>query len=74
MGNSYPFKIGTKLGDAAGPDYRPDGRARPGHLTGLQNRASIRMPLTSPADAKAAVYPDAKVEVTHRTRVTDDEL
>ena len=23
-----------KLGDAVGPDYRPDGRVRPGHLTG----------------------------------------
>jgi hypothetical protein len=36
MGNSYPLKIGTKLGDAGGPDYRPDGRVCPGHLTGRQ--------------------------------------
>jgi hypothetical protein len=36
MGNSYPFKIGTKLGGAGGPDYRPDGRVCPGHLTGRQ--------------------------------------
>jgi hypothetical protein len=36
MGNSYPAKIGTKLGDCAGPNYRPDGRVHPGHLTGLQ--------------------------------------
>jgi hypothetical protein len=37
MANSYPAKIGTKLGDCAGPNYRPDGRVHPGHLTGLQN-------------------------------------
>jgi hypothetical protein len=37
MGNSYPFKIGTKLGDCLAPDYRPDGRVRPGHLTGLKS-------------------------------------
>jgi hypothetical protein len=36
MANSYPLKIGTKLGDAAAPDYRPDGRVGPGHLTGRQ--------------------------------------
>lgn len=36
MANSYPAKIGTKLGDCAGPNYRPDGRVHPGHLTGLQ--------------------------------------
>jgi hypothetical protein len=36
MGNSYPLKIGTKLGDAVAPDYRPDGRVSPGHLTGRQ--------------------------------------
>jgi hypothetical protein len=38
MENSYPMKIGTKLGDAAAPDYRPDGRVCPGHLTGRQSR------------------------------------
>jgi len=36
MGNSYPLKIGTKLGDALAPDYQPDGRVYPGHLTGRQ--------------------------------------
>jgi hypothetical protein len=40
VGNSYPFKIGTKLGDSVSPDYRPDGGVRPGHLSGLQNRTS----------------------------------
>src|SRR5712664_2225396 len=40
MGNSYPSKIGTKLDNSVCPDYRPDGRVRPGHLTGLQNRTS----------------------------------
>ena len=33
-GNSYRLKIGTNLGDSSGPDYRPDGRVGPGHLTG----------------------------------------
>jgi hypothetical protein len=36
MRNSYPFKIGTKLDNSVCPDYRPDGRVRPGHLAGLQ--------------------------------------
>jgi hypothetical protein len=40
MGNSYPLKIGTKLDDAGCPDYRPDGRVCPGHLTGRQNPTS----------------------------------
>jgi 3-methyladenine DNA glycosylase Tag len=35
MENSYRFKIGTKLGYAAPPDYRPDGPGGPGQLTGL---------------------------------------
>jgi hypothetical protein len=35
MGNSYPPKIGTKLGDNLCPDHQPDDRVRPGHLTGL---------------------------------------
>jgi hypothetical protein len=39
MGNSYPLKIGTKLGDAVVPDYQPDGRVYPGHLTGRQDEA-----------------------------------
>jgi hypothetical protein len=26
MANSYPLKIGTKLGDAAASNYQPDGR------------------------------------------------
>jgi hypothetical protein len=38
MANSYPLKIGTKLGDAAASDYQPDGRVYPGHLTGRQDR------------------------------------
>jgi hypothetical protein len=37
MANSYPLKIGTKLGDAAASDYQPDGRVYPGHLTGRQD-------------------------------------
>jgi len=36
MANSCPWKIGTKLGDAAASDYQPDGRVYPGHLTGRQ--------------------------------------
>src|SRR6266436_4730006 len=36
MGNSYPLKIGRKLGDAPTPGYQPDGRVYPGHLTGRQ--------------------------------------
>ena len=39
-GQLLSIKIGTKLGDSAGPDYRPNGRVRPGHLTELQNRMS----------------------------------
>jgi uncharacterized protein (TIGR02246 family) len=39
MANSYPLKIGIKLGDAAASDYQPDGRVYPGHLTGRQDRA-----------------------------------
>src|SRR6266478_6331283 len=45
MTNSYPAKIGTKLGDCAGPNYRPDGRVHPGHLTGLQNPMWRPIPL-----------------------------
>src|ERR1700676_794975 len=51
MGKSYPVKIGTKLGVAAGRDYRPDGRVGPGHLTGLAKpevRRSFHAPPAPP--------------------------
>src|SRR6516165_6091151 len=35
IGNSYRFKIGMNLRDSSCAEYRPDGRVRTGHLTGV---------------------------------------
>src|SRR3984893_5550486 len=54
MGKSYPVKIGTKLGVAAGRDYRPDGRVGPGHLTGLA-KPEVRRSFHAPCAARHPV-------------------